>query len=807
MENHGPGSVAFYLSGQLLTEDYYVANKLAKGFIGTPHVDTNSRLCMSSAVAAHKRAFGADIVPGCYEDLELADLLVLAGSNTAWNHPILYQRMQAAARQDRRVTVIDPRTAATTDLADLHLKLRPGTDSILFNGLLAWLADNKALNSQYVERHCDGLDSTLAAAREAAPDVASVAQQCDLAEQDVATFFQWFAATPRTVTAFSQGINQSVAGTDKGNAIINCHLATGRVGLPGASPFSLTGQPNAMGGREVGGLANTLAAHMDYESGADRHRVRRFWQAPNLARGPGLKAVDMFEAVHRGDIKVLWIMATNPAVSLPETARVREALARCPTVIVSDCVPETDTTAFADILLPAAGWGEKDGTVTNSERCISRQRQFLPLPGDVRPDWWLVSAVGRRLGYTAAFDYRSPADVFREHARLSAFENEGRRLFNLTGLTDLSDTQYQDLEPTQWPLSGASSRPVARLFSDGRFSTSNGRARLVPIRTILPSRQADAGSSLVVNTGRIRDQWHTMTRTARSPRLLQHRDEPFLEVHPEDLTRYGLVEGELGQLIRGSNRFVGRVRSSTGQRPGEVFVPIHWNGQFASDAIANALLEPVTDPVSGQPESKHGHASPGPFTAHWHGRLLTIKGQPRHWRTDYWSQAPLESCVSWHLAGGKIRDWPAQVSLWLGGEPQLVMADPARGVFRAARLQSDRLEAVLLVDAQANRLPDIVWLAGCFAAGALDENRRRHLLAGRDVALDDIGPVICSCFGVGQRQIEAAMKAGYRDVASLGRQLHCGTNCGSCVPELRELLESDRVESDRVEGGMALAPE
>ena len=431
---HGPGSVAFYLSGQLLTEDYYVANKLAKGFIRTPNVDTNSRLCMSSAVAAHKRAFGGDLVPGCYEDLELANLLVLAGSNAAWAHPVLYQRMQASARPGRRVVVIDPRKTATSDLADLHLAIRPGTDTVLFNGLLVWLADQQAVDHGYLADHCEGFDASLSAAESAAPSPEAVSRICELPVEDVITFYRWFAEEQRTVTAFSQGINQSSAGTDKGNAIINCHLATGRVGKPGASPLSLTGQPNAMGGREVGGLANTLAAHMDYDSLDARDRVARFWETEAVADGPGMKAVDLFDAVERGDIKVLWIMATNPAVSLPETHRIRRALDLCPTVIVSDCVRDTDTARHADILLPAAGWGEKDGTVTNSERCISRQRRFLPLPGEARPDWWIVSAVARALGHQAGFDYGKPADIFREHARLSGFENAGQRFFDISGL-------------------------------------------------------------------------------------------------------------------------------------------------------------------------------------------------------------------------------------------------------------------------------------------------------------------------------------------------------------------------------------
>ncbi len=383
---HGPDSVAFYVSGQLLTEDYYVANKLMKGFIGSANIDTNSRLCMSSAVAAHNRAFGEDVVPCTYDDLDAADLVVLVGSNTAWCHPVVYQRI-VAAREARgtRVVVIDPRQTETCTDADLHLPLRPGSDVALFNGLLAHCRKAGVLDRDYLARHVsapegfwDGLDAC---------GLSETAATCDLPERDLAHFFDLFAASPRAVTLFSQGINQSVRGTDQANAIINLHLATGRIGKLGAGPFSITGQPNAMGGREVGGLASTLAAHRDF-SDENRAEVKRFWSAPAIAAKPGLKAVDLFRAVREGRIKALWVMATNPAVSLPDVAMVREALARCPLVVVSDCVAETDTTRYAHVKLPALGWGEKNGTVTNSDRTISRQRQFLPSPGEAMPDWW-----------------------------------------------------------------------------------------------------------------------------------------------------------------------------------------------------------------------------------------------------------------------------------------------------------------------------------------------------------------------------------------------------------------------------------
>ncbi|RBW51963.1 nitrate reductase [Marinobacter sp. F3R11] len=809
VNKYGPGSVAFYLSGQLLTEDYYAANKLAKGFVGTPHVDTNSRLCMSSAVAAHKRAFGEDCVPGCYDDLELADLIVLAGSNAAWAHPVLYQRMQASQRPGRRVVVIDPRRTATAELADLHLKLKPGTDTVLFNGLLVWLEQHGVTNPGYIEEHCNGFEETLACAQEAAPSVVSVAAQCDLDEDDVEKFYRWYADTPRTVTAFSQGINQAATGTDKCNAIINCHLATGRVGLPGASPFSLTGQPNAMGGREVGGLANTLAAHMEYDTPGAREQLAQFWGTECLPEAPGHKAVDLFEAVHRGDIKVLWIMGTNPAVSLPDSARVSEALAACPTVIVSDCMAHTDTTAFADILLPAAGWGEKDGTVTNSERCISRQRSFLSLPPEVRPDWWILASVAHELGHAAAFPYQSSADIFREHAALSALAcktSDGRQAFDIGALSRLTDAAYNQLEPVQWPVS-LDEKGVAtgrlRLFSDGRFATNDGRARLVPISSGLPCQSVTGDYPLVVNTGRIRDQWHTMTRTALAPRLLAHRQEPFVEIHPDDGLRLGIREGALCRLTGpGPEPFVGRARITSDQRPGEVFIPIHWSDCFASQSVATNLISAITDPISGQPESKHGVASLCRLDSRWQARLMRRTESEKAYEWDrlcgYWSRQPLSHSESWWLAGSQAVDWKSEAKTWLGGDPQLIMADFAQGRFRAARVIDGRLDAVLLVDREVALFPDLAWLDQCFAAEQLSPEQRQCLLAGRSVETEDIGAVVCSCFQVGDRQIVKAVRGGQATVEELGQALKCGTNCGSCIPEIRELLQAETPDSVQI---------
>jgi assimilatory nitrate reductase catalytic subunit len=465
LEKHGPDAIAFYLSGQMLTEDYYVANKLAKGFLGTANVDTNSRLCMASTVAGHRRAFGADVVPNCYEDLDEADLMVLVGSNAAWCHPVLFQRMeQARAKRGARIVNIDPRRTVTADSSDLQLSVAPGMDAVLFARLLVEIAESEAFDADFVARHTNGFEEALRNAREIAPDRAGAARRCGLSEGDLATFIAWWIATPRVVTSFSQGINQSAQGVDKVNAILNAHLATGRIGKPGSGPFSLTGQPNAMGGREVGGLANQLAAHMDFDP-EDVDRVRRFWNAPRMASREGLKAVAMFDAIERGEIKALWILCTNPTVSLPRADAMRAALKRLEFLAVSEVSAHVDGILdAAHVVLPAAAWGEKDGTVTNSERRISRQRPFLEPPGEAVPDWRQIVAVARRLGYAAALAYERPADIFREHAALSAFENHGSRAFDIGAMADISDAAYDALEPVQWPRPKAL-QPARSAFS------------------------------------------------------------------------------------------------------------------------------------------------------------------------------------------------------------------------------------------------------------------------------------------------------------------------------------------------------
>ena len=628
---HGPDATAFYVSGQLLTEDYYAANKLMKGFIGSGNIDTNSRLCMASAVAAHKQAFGADLVPGCYEDLDLADLVVFSGHNAAWTHPVLFRRMEAARKRGQRHVVIDPRRTDTAEGCDLHLALAPQSDVRLWNGLMADLMRRGAVNEAYVGAHISGFETVRQALNEGDQSIAAVAADCGVDAADLETFYRWFAETERTVSLFSMGANQSAQGTAKGAAIINAHLATGRIGKPGACPFSITGQPNAMGGRETGGMANTLAAHMDFAPD-DRARLARCWGVPAEAERPGLMAVVMFEAVHDGRIKAIWIMATNPAVSMPGSGRVREALAACPLVIVSDCMTDTDTLAFAHVKLPALAWGEKDGTVTNSERRISRQRALFAAPGEARADWRIIADVAAAMGHGEAFAWRSNAQVFREYARLTAFENKDRVL-NLGPLIGLSADQYDALAPVQWPVT--ESGGTARLFTDGRFQTPDGRALMVPVRPHGPAEPVDGGFPFALNTGRVRDQWHTMTRTGLAADLCRHAPEPFVEVHPEDAAVLGLGEGALARVRTPHGEAVAVARLSDRQRRGSLFMPMHWTDAFAPQGRSNPLIGGHVDPVSGQPEFKHAPARLSAYRETWRGFFAVARRPPA--RRPAWS--------------------------------------------------------------------------------------------------------------------------------------------------------------------------
>jgi assimilatory nitrate reductase catalytic subunit len=792
---YGPDSVALYVSGQILTEDYYVANKLMKGFVGSANIDTNSRLCMASSVAGHKRAFGADTVPGCYDDLERADLIVMVGSNLAWCHPVLHNRILAAReKRGTRLVIIDPRKTATTDAANLHLPIHPGTDVLLFNALFAHLAGSKAYDELFVSEHTSGLDAALEAAT--ALDLTALSEATGLSTCDLRTFFHWVEQTPATITIYSQGVNQSSAGSDKVNAIINCHLVTGRIGKPGCGPFSVTGQPNAMGGREVGGLSNQLVAHMDFAP-EDVDRVQRFWDAPNMATRPGLKAVDLFEAVHDGKIKALWVMATNPVVSLPNADRVRAAIEACPLVAVSDVTALSDTAKLADIILPATGWGEKSGTVTNSERRISRQRSFLDPPGEARHDWWAICEVARRMGFEG-FDFESPAEIYREYAKLSAYENEGSRDFDIGAHANIGEGAYDALTPFQWPLKrdrppgGNLSADNHRFFADGQFFTDDRRARFVGTPYQPALSQPCKKRPYVLNTGRVRDHWHTLTRTGKSPRLSAHIAEPFLEICSEDAEALALHPAGLAEVTNEYGRAVLRVLVTERVQPGTVFAPMHWTDRFSSSGRVDCLVAPNVDPVSGQPESKHSVVSIAPVHPDWFAFVVcrTELPGPVLKNLDYWAAARASGGWRYELAGhGSIQDWGRQ----LCPDSLSVQLSSANSQIARASLQDDFLETCLIASTSGPVSADRSWLSGLLGV-KMDEATRLSFLAGRPPTGKSSGRLICSCLGVGSVAIDEAIVAGSRSVEGIGAATGAGTNCGSCKPEIRALLEKWKPE-------------
>ena len=777
---HGPDSVAFYVSGQLLTEDYYVANKLMKGFIGSANIDTNSRLCMASSVAGHKRAFGSDTVPGTYEDIDEADLVVLVGSNLAWCHPVLYQRLLAARKaRGTRIVVIDPRRTASCDGADMHLALQPGSDVALFNRLFTTLYEGGALDAAFL-RHTQGFDRAIEAA------FVDDAHVTGLPPEQIEAFCNLWMRTEKVVTIYSQGVNQSTSGSDKVNAILNCHLATGRLGKPGMGPLSVTGQPNAMGGREVGGLANMLACHLDLENPDHRSAVRTFWDAPQMPDAPGLKAVDMFRAVGDGQIKALWIIHTNPAVSMPEADAVRDAIKGCEFTVVSDITAATDTARLADVLLPATAWGEKDGTVTNSDRTMSRQRAVLPAPGAARPDWAILAEVGRRMGFGRAFDYDSPAEIFREYATLSGIAGQFGRDFDISGLADIDDRTYADLSPARWPISRA--RAGGRFFADGRFFHSDGKARFVPVSYRPPASRTGPRYPFRLNTGRLRDQWHTMTRTALSARLSAHLPEPFIDLHPDDAKALGIQPADLVQVKSPQGQAILRARITDSVQPGQVFAPMHWTGETAPSARIDALVAAMTDPVSGQPESKASVVALSRFEAAWYGFAVSRADMTP--TSEYWAKARTKQGYRAELAGQTVpADWEAEARRLFSAPEASAMSiiDAGRGVARVALYEGGALIGALFVAPRpvAVMRDYLVTLPGQPAEGVLQ---------GRPAAdVPNPGPVLCSCLSVGVNTIvEAVETQGLITVEAIGAALGAGTNCGSCRPEIAALLHGLR---------------
>ncbi len=832
IEAQGPDAVGFYISGQLLTEDYYVFNKLAKGLIGTNNIDTNSRLCMSSAVAGYKLTLGADAPPACYEDIDQAQCLFIVGSNTAYAHPILFRRIEAA-KQNRpgiKIVVADPRRTDTAELADLYLPLQPGTDVMLFHGLLHIMLWEGWIDNAYVAAHTTGFDELKTLVRECTPEV--VAQTCGLKKEDLLTAAKWFSGldsqvpTHRrpTLSLYCQGLNQSSSGTAKNAALINLHLATGQIGKPGAGPFSLTGQPNAMGGREVGGLANLLSAHRDMANPQHRAEVATLWGAADVPSKPGKTAVEMFQAAADGEVKALWIACTNPAQSMPDQATVRRALQRAEFVVVQEAFSTAATCDFADLLLPATTWGEKEGTVTNSERRITRVRAAVPAAGQARHDWRIAVDVARRLeallcpGQASLFPYESPEPIWNEHRE----STRGRDL-DITGLS------YEKLEtqgPQQWPLAEGQTVGKSRLYEDGQFPTTDGKARFAALPYKPTAEQRESRYPFSLTTGRLRDQWHGMTRTGTLGRLFGHVAEPSVQMNPQDMEGRRLKDGELVHVTSKRGSIVLPVQASRTVAPTQAFIAMHWGPEFLSGRSAqgeplagvNALTTSAYCPSSKQPELKHAAVkilkAELPWTllgAAWlpEDSALTMLKELRACMPSF----AFATCTPFGrertgvLFRAADHEPPAastvdhiETLLGLNAPDALRYLDKRQQQRRTARLvrgtpehgDAVTLEAFLLAgDTSAE-----AWIKTLLQDELPAESYGRLLLmpgAAAPVALVSKSPQVCTCFNVSEDAIRAELPAcsgtAEQRLAGLQNKLHCGTNCGSCLPELRRLMK------------------
>nr|WP_284205349.1 nitrate reductase [Psychromonas marina] len=802
IKEHGKDAVAFYASGQLLTEDYYVANKLMKGFIGSGNIDTNSRLCMSSSVVGHKRAFGSDTVPICYEDLDHAEMVVITGSNLAWCHPVLFQRLKAAkkARPELFIVVIDPRKTDSCAIADLHLAIEPGSDVALFNGLLSYLAEHNKIDTDYIRNYTEGFETTLESALDDNDDPIQLLKKLSLPAEQLATFYQKFASIEKVVTIYSQGVNQSSQGSDKVNSILNCHLATGRIGKVGMGPFSVTGQPNAMGGREVGGLANTLAAHMEFGDENDHALISDFWNTDNLATAPGLKAIELFDAIAEGKIKAVWIMATNPVVSLPNSNKTIEALKKCPLVVVSDCIKDTATTRVANVLLPAQGWSEKSGTVTNSERRISRQRRLLPTPGEGKADWWIISEVAKRMGFSDAFNFLHEGEVFAEYAKMTTLGNEDgkTRDLNLIGLTQLDAKGYGKLTPQQWPVTTLQETIVhQRMFSDNLFFTPSQKAQFIAVTHALPKAECSEEYPLLLNSGRIRDHWHTMTRTGLSSRLSAHISEPFISINAAEAQYHHLKDGDLVEINSASGSALVRASISEAITNKQAFMPIHWNQANAKKASVCALITAHTDQSSGQPEFK---ATPIKI-AKWVFKgeaLLLSRRKLKLDHFDYWIEQKVADGYLYRLADKtapeQIQEKIQQLISDRKGKNlnYCTSNDDQTPLYRYANIQDQQVKCAFVVSANLQQQA-LDWMQHLLEL-PLDVDIERSMISGVVEGKLAQGKIVCACKQVGENSIKDAIQnQGCNSAEKVSQCTSAGTGCGSCIPDIEQMVDEYRL--------------
>ncbi|MEZ5639822.1 MAG: molybdopterin-dependent oxidoreductase [Burkholderiaceae bacterium] len=829
---HGPDAVGFYISGQLLTEDYYVFNKLAKGLVGTNNIDSNSRLCMSSAVAGYKQTLGADAPPCSYEDIDHAACIFIVGANPAFAHPVLFRRIEAARRANPHLKIIvaDPRRTDSCTIADHFLQIQPGTDVLLFQGMLHLMLWEGWIDTAFIAAHTSGFDTLKASVRDATPE--RVAQACGIDRDDLVAAARLFATSRATLSLYCQGLNQSSSGTAKNAALINLHLATAQIGRAGAGPFSLTGQPNAMGGREVGGMANLLSGHRDMADPRHRAEVAALWGVDAVPATPGRTAVDMFQAAADGAIRALWICCTNPAQSLPEQSVVRRALERAELVIVQEAFAGTATCAYADLLLPAASWGEKEGTVTNSERRISRVRAAVDAPGQARRDWEIVVDLARRLearlphraGRPTLFPYTDAESVWNEHRA----STRGRDL----DITGMSYALLEQAGPQQWPMPAGTTQGRARLYTDGRFATPDGRARFVATPYRAPAEARDARYPFTLNTGRLRDQWHGMSRTGTSGRAFAHVAEPAVQMHPRDMARRQLEAGDLVQLTSRRGSIVVPVQRDADLAPGQVFLAMHWGSEYLGGrssvgtplAGVNALTTPARCPDSHQPELKHAAVKllkaelPWTLLAQaWLPPDRALRAQER--LRALMPQFAFAVCVP--FASRSTLDDSAQARDGVllrcaAAEPpadallatiEQILGLDATGVLRYADRQRGQRRAMRLAEHNAELRLEAFLLAGDTRAQSWIQTVLQDQRDARAFGRQLLAPVarapaaiaardqpVCTCFNVSQQQIAATLAEGTGTASQrldlLQQRLQCGTNCGSCVPELRRLAQA-----------------
>jgi assimilatory nitrate reductase catalytic subunit len=801
IREHGPDSVAFYISGQLLTEDYYAFNKLARALVGTNNIDSNSRLCMSSAVVGYKRSLGADSPPCNYEDIEQSDCVLIAGSNMAFAHPVLFRRLEEAKakRPDMQIIVIDPRRTDTCDLADLHLPIIPGSDVALFHGILHILMWEGWIDRTFIDAHTQGFDALKTLVRDYSPQM--VSELCGISQESLQQCARMIGSAPSFLSLWCMGLNQSSSGSAKNSALINLHLATGQIGKPGAGPFSLTGQPNAMGGRETGSLSNLLPGHRDAANAEHRAEVARHWDVDALPASTGLTAIELFEAVRVGKIKALWIACTNPAQSLPDQNKIHEALAACPFVVVQEAFFTTETCHYADLLLPAASWGEKEGTVTNSERRVSHVRRAVPAPAEARPDWAITTDFARRLekllrpGLPSLFDFDSPQALFEEYKHLTA-----KRDLDLSGLSyAILDNQG----PQQWPFPVGATQGTARLYGDGRFPTASTRAQFHADPYRAPKEKRETRYSLTLNTGRLRDQWHGMSRTGTAARLFGHVEDAVLSLHPDELRRRRLQSGDLIKVRSRRGSLIVPVQADDSVRSGQAYLPMHWGDRFLKGLGTNVLTQPAFDPLSKQPELKHAGVEVEKVELPWTFFAL-VEGEVQ---TRFQALRPLFESFAYANLTLTGRERPAlliraacaqapepellaQIDRLLGLHegPVLAYDDPRKAVGKRVRIEEGRIVSLRLAGETIAR----DWLKSLWSEGQADADLRRWLLAPVSTppgaaSGKKAGKTLCNCLNVSEAAVCAAIGRGL-DLDGLKQELKCGTSCGSCVPEIKRLL-------------------